>query len=357
MSGTRDALALRAQYVAVRAISRLPPSVQVKLSGEPPVVVDGQTLDPQIQLVRALRRMRGAPNLVDPTIPQARARFRREVISVAGPKTPVAAVRDIVIDGAGGSLRLRHYAPPAAGGPRPLTVFLHGGGFTIGDVDTHDEPCRLLCHHAGVHVLSVDYRLAPEHPFPAALDDTRAALRWARANAESLGADAGRVAVGGDSAGANLSTVAARLDARDGAPTAAQLLVYPPTDHLVEWPSVPLFGETYFLTRRDREVFTRSYVHAAGASGEDPRISPLRAPDLHGLPPALVVTAGFDLLRDEAEAYAAALERAGTPTRLRRFPSLPHGFVNVTGISPAAHRAMVEVAHEWRSLLDTDARR
>jgi acetyl esterase len=235
-------------------------------------------------------------------------------------------------------------------------VYLHGGGFVIGDVDTHDEPCRLLCRHAGTHVLSVDYRLAPEHPFPAALDDARAALRWARAHAAALGADASRVAVGGDSAGANLATVAARLAAREGAPPDAQLLVYPPTDGPTARPSRALFGDGWFLDRADRDAFMAHYTAGAGVGEEDPRISPLRAADLGGLPPALVVTAGFDILRDEGEAYAAALAAAGTPVRAYGEDALPHGFIHMTGVAPAAHRAVVRLAFEWRALLDPAVR-
>jgi acetyl esterase len=332
-------------------MARLPDRVKVRLSGEPPVRVDGQCLDPQLQLLRALRRRRVVHGLVEPTVAIGRARFRAETAFFRGPVTAVAAVRDLEAPGPGGPLRMRHYAPHATS-PRPLTVYLHGGGFVIGDLDTHDEPCRLLCHHANVHVLSVEYRLAPEHPFPASVEDARAAVGWARANAAALGADPSRVAVGGDSAGANLSAVAAALAAREAAAPVAQLLVYPPTDATTARASHALFGEGYFLTQRDREAFTRAYLAGDEAARHDTRVSPLRNPDLAGLPPALVATAGFDLLRDEGEAYAQALSAAGVPVRARRFEGLGHGFIHLTGVCPAARRAMLDIAREWRELLD-----
>jgi acetyl esterase len=340
----------RVERGIARVLVRLPVRLQLLLSGEPPVVADGLTLDPHVQLVRALRRRRNRGGLCEPTPEQARARFRRESVLFRGPVTPVARVRDFEIPGPAGPLRVRHYAPDAPE-PRPLTVYLHGGGYVIGDLDTHDEACRILCRHAAVHVLSVDYRLAPEHPFPAALDDTLAALRWAQAHAAELGADPARVAIGGDSAGGNLSAVAAQLAARDRAPF-AQLLIYPPTDSETKRPSWTRFSEGYFLSQGDRDAFARYYLAGTGVTGRDPRVSPLLAPDLSGLAPALVVAAGFDILRDEAEAYHAALGAAGTKTRLTRIPAHGHGFLHMTGVSPGARAAMVQVAEDWRALLE-----
>jgi acetyl esterase len=344
------------QALIVRALLGMPAPLRRLVCGEDAHVVDGQTLDPQLQVLRTLQRWRGARGLVEPTHRHGRRRFRREMMALNAPLTPVHAVRDLAIDGPGGRLPLRHYAPAPAPAPRPLLVYLHGGGFVIGDLETHDEACRLLCVHADTHVLAVDYRLAPEHPFPAGLDDARAALRWATAHAATLGADPARVAIGGDSAGANLATVAARLAAREGRDVpCAQLVVYPATDSGAERPSRTLFGQGYFLATKDRDAFTAFYVGGAGVDGDDPRVSPLRAPDLHGLPPALVVTAGFDMLRDEGEAYANALRDAGTVVRAMRLPSMGHGFVNMTGFVAGAHRAMVDVARAWRALVDAPA--
>ncbi|HYH82694.1 MAG TPA: alpha/beta hydrolase [Longimicrobium sp.] len=347
----RITVAEHLQRIVGQALRTLPGPVLVRLSGRPPVVVDGQTLDPHVQLVLAMRKKRGVRGLVEPTPAEGRARFRHECLVFGAPKTKVGAVRDFEIPGPAGPLRVRHYAP-RADGPQPLTVYLHGGGFTIGDLDTHDEPCRLLCRHGRTHVLAVDYRLAPEHPFPAALEDAHAALRWARTHAGELGADAAKVGIGGDSAGGNLAAVVSIDTARGGSPPIAQLLIYPVTDKRRSRPSEEKFSDGYFLSTEDRKGFSRCYTGGSAEADEDPRVSPLLTPDLGGLPPALVATAGFDILRDEGEAYAAALEAAGTVTRHVRFPSLGHGFLHMTTVTPAAHTAMVQIATDWRALLD-----
>lgn len=336
----------RVQYVAARWTARLPQRLQLLLSGEPEVVIDGQRFDAHAQLLRSVRRRRHRYGLIEPSIEAGRRRYRRETLAFRGPVTKVGSVRDFEI----GAMRARHYAPETSS--RDVTVYLHGGGFVIGDLDTHDEPCRILCHHANVHVLSVAYRLAPECPFPAALDDAHAALAWTRANAASLGADPRRVSIGGDSAGANLATVAARLAAREDAAPVAQLLIYPVTDSVTERSSYELFGEGHFLTMTDREDFRRCYTEGADVAQDDPRVSPLFAKDLDRLPPALVVTAGFDLLRDEGEAYAEALSAAGNLVMKRRVATLGHGFVHMTGICRAARQAMIEIASDWRALLN-----
>jgi acetyl esterase len=231
-----------------------------------------------------------------------------------------------------------------------LTVYLHGGGFVIGDLDTHDEPCRILCREAGVHVLSVAYRLAPEHPFPAAVEDAVAAMRWARAHAASLGADPERVAVGGDSAGGNLAAVVAALD---GSPLPfARLLIYPATDSSTARPSQRLFADGYALTLRDRDEFFRHYLGGAEARQDDPRLSPFCGVSRSRAVPTVVGIAGFDVLRDEGDAYVDALRQAGAPVEVRRFPSLEHGFIHLTGVCPAARRAVSEIASAWRTTLD-----
>jgi acetyl esterase len=209
----------------------------------------------------------------------------------------------------------------------------------------------VLCLHARTHVLSVEYRLAPEHPFPAGLHDAVSALRWARAHAGQFGAQAARVSIGGDSAGGNLAAVAAQVSKGLEAP-AAQLLIYPATDAAgVERASKGLFGRGYFLARTDCDAFLDHYTNGTGTSRDDPRLSPLRAQDLDGLAPALVATAGFDYLRDEGDAYARRLQEAGACVVWKRFPSLAHGFVNMTGVCPAAADALADIAREWRALL------
>jgi acetyl esterase len=328
------------------------------MSRTAPVIVDGQQLDPQLQVIRSMRRA-NAPGLLEPDVEAGRKRYRRETLAYRGPVTKVAAVHDLKIEGAEGPLPARHYVPfentgdPSPGAARHrlprseakgrtrgnLTVYFHGGGFVLGDLDTHDEPCRILCRYAGVHVLSVAYRLAPEHPFPAALNDAAAALRWAQKNAE-------RVSIGGDSAGANLSAVICQ-ESRDH-PALAQLLIYPPTGG-GRWQSHDLFGEGFFLSRKDRAAFGRYY---GTPETERVRDSPLRASDLSNLPPALVITAGFDILRDEGEAYAKALAEAGNVVHSQRYAALGHGFIHLTGICRSARRAMIEIARRWRDVID-----
>ncbi|MGH8835555.1 MAG: alpha/beta hydrolase [Actinomycetes bacterium] len=342
----------RVQYRVARTLLGLPAGWQVRLCGQVPVIRDGLTLDPQVQFLLAVRaRLRLTPlERLSPTA--ARLRTRREAAAATGLPIRVGTVTELTVDGAVGPLAARHYAPIRPdSGPHPLLMFLHGGGFVVGDLDTHDQTCRLLCRYGGMHVLAVDYRLAPEHPFPAAALDAEVALRWTLAHATELDADPDRVAVGGDSAGANLAAViSARLAHEDGPKPAAQLLIYPPVDRYADYPSLQLFADGFFLTRAEIDWFQQCY--AAGADRTDPLLSPLNAPDLSGLPPAIVVTAGFDPLRDEGEAFAAALREAGTEVLFRREATLIHGFANMIDLSQAARTAMITVAGELRALLE-----
>jgi acetyl esterase len=351
------ALADRLYFHVASLLALLSPRTQRRLAGGRPVEVDGNTLDANVQLLLALRHRLGAKPFHAQTPEQARRTSSAEarVTHVRPPE--VGAIRDLSVSGGDGPIGARHYAPPAAGDElQPLLVYFHGGGFVIGDLDTYDGVCRILCRHAGVHVLSVDYRLAPEHPFPAAVHDARAAMRWAFEHAGELGADPSCVAVGGDSAGGNLAATISRLETRDGAPIPAlQLLIYPATDVDSDWPSRQRFTRgPYLLTAADIEFFERHYLSDEAA--DDPLGSPLLAGDLSGLPPALVVTAGFDPLRDEGEAYAAKLRDAGTPVMLRRFPELVHGFVNLAAVNPASHDALVEIGGGVRAALALRAR-
>jgi acetyl esterase len=340
-----------------RALAALPPAVQLRLSGRPPVRIDGETLSPQMQLMLALFERRAQRPLETMTPAEARRERRRLAAVFAGKPVPIGSVRDLEID-AGVPLRARHYAPAEGGGPHPLLVFFHGGGFMYGDLDTHDGACRLLCRHAGAHLLAVDYRLAPEHPFPAAVEDARGALSWASAHARELGADPARLGVAGDSAGGNLAAVASQLAARDGGPAPLlQLLIYPATDVTRRRRSRELFGEGLFLTDAHMSWFEASYLGSVGdPNGHDPRASPLLANDLSGLAPALVVTAGLDPLRDEGEDYAHALAAAGTPVMLRRFPGFIHGFISAAGISRACRDALIEVAGATRGMFASSRR-
>ncbi len=340
----------RTEFRVARLLSGLPPRTQVRLSGRPPVTVDGQTLEPEVQLILKLIDKAGRPAFEDLPLARARATLRAEAMIAGGRALPVGDVRDLRVAGAAGTLAARHYIPREPAGPQPLLVFFHGGGFVLGDLDSHDRSCRLLCRHVGANVLSVAYRLAPEHPFPAAVDDGRAALAWAMNNAAHLGADPDRVGVAGDSAGANVAAVASWQAARDGGPAPiVQALIYPATDVLVRSRSHELFGEGFLLTRKQIDWFEAAYI--ADSDRADPRLSVLRADDLSGVAPAVVVTAGFDPLRDEGEAYADALKAAGVPVLHRRFPGLLHGFFNAPAISRTAREAIIEVAGAVRAFL------
>lgn len=330
----------RLGYLGARFVSRLPDKVKIRLSGSPPIVIDGQMLDPQVQFLICARLKMGMRGWLEPTVEHGRARYRREALDFRGPMTKVSEVRDFAI----GDLRARHYVPFASSAP--LTLYLHGGGFALCDLESHDETCRILCHHGNMHVVAIEYRLAPEHPFPAALDDTMTALAWTQDHASELGANPSRVGIGGDSAGGNLATVAARIAPRK---PRAQLLIYPAVDATQLRRSHELFGSGLLLTNADREGFERCY----GADPNDPYASPLVATDLAQLPPALVITAGFDILRDEGEAYVEKLRAAGVSVRAKRYASLPHGFVHLTGIALAAQEATIEIARLWRSVLDS----
>jgi acetyl esterase len=348
----------RLEYGAARLLGALPPQLQVRLSGKPPVSLDGDTLAPDVQLTLAVLERRALPPLE--TIPPERLRAERRRLAAvyAGRVADVGAVRDLDIAGETGRLHARHYAPPLAGEPdprhageAPLLVYYHGGGFTFGDVETHDGFCRLLCARAGVHLLAIEYRLAPEHPFPAAVEDARAALRWAIEHAHELGADAARVGVGGDSAGGNLAAVTAQLAAHDGGPAPVlQLLIYPVVDFTRQTGrSRELFGEGFFLTTSEMDWFDGNYLGPTRHAARDPRVSPLLADDLSGLAPAIVVTAAFDPLRDEGEAYAEAMRAAGTPVTLRRFSGFIHAFINLTGVSAPCREAVIEIAGMTRA--------
>jgi acetyl esterase len=260
----------------------------------------------------------------------------------------LASVEDRLIPGPAGQIPIRVYAPESRV-PQPILVYFHGGGFVIGDLDSHDPFCRLLAARIPAIVVAVDYRLAPEHPFPAAAEDAYAATRWVAECAREIGGDPGRIAVAGDSAGGNLSAVVSLLVRDRGGPQLAhQMLIYPVTDFSFETRSHIDNAEGYLLTRTLMQWFLGHYF-SGPTPRTDPRFAVLRVPDLRGLPPATVLTAEFDPLRDEGESYAARLRAAGVPVTVTRWDGMIHGFLPQPALFPQAAEAIDAVADTLRS--------
>ena len=310
-------------------------------------------LDPQAQALLDLIRQRNIPSTHELSPPEARRAYRdRRTFSQPAPPD-VASVRDIAVPGPTGSITLREYRPAGSIADQVLgaLVYFHGGGWVIGDLDTHDVLCRELANGAGCAVYAVDYRMGPEHRFPAAIDDALAATRWVFANAATLSVDAARVALGGDSAGGNI-TAAVTLALRDAghAPQPAfQLLIYPSTDMHGTSTSHRENGAGYLLTREVIAYFQGHYVDAAQYN--DWRASPLLAASHAGLPPALVLTAGYDPLRDEGLAYADKLSTAGVPTQYVCFARQIHGFILMGRVIDEANTAVRLCADALRRAL------
>lgn len=339
--------------LGIALIPRLPNGAKRFLSGGRATTIDGNTLDPSIQLLLAAQKATGINGLVVAGDAVA-TRVGNSALtkSLDERDVRVAEIRPVSIPGPAGTIGARHYRPPADGPPAPLVVFYHGGGWVFGDLESHDSACRLICRDAGVHVLAIDYRLAPEHPAPAAVDDAYAAYRWAREHAAELGADPRRVAVAGDSAGGNLSAVVCRLarDAGDPMPS-LQWLIYPGTDMRGLTRSRTLLAEGFLLTKHDMDWLQDTYLEGSGLGVTDPLVSPLLADDFSGLPPALVVTAGFDPLRDEGEQYAVKLRQAGVTVDHRLMASMIHGFLNLNVLGGGIARANAEMISALRAHL------
>lgn len=325
----------------------LPERLQRRLAGGP-LVRDGLQLAADTQLMLRIQELVHEPGAETLPLPEGRKAILRHA-AMAGGHQPIGAVRDLDA----GGLPARFYVPSEpAGQPGPLLVFLHGGGFVFGDLDSHDATCRLLAQRSGVRLLAIDYRLAPEHPFPAAYDDALAAFAWAHEKAASLGADPQRIGVGGDSAGGNLAAGVAIEAARTGLPCALQLLVYPATDAARATASSRLFDQGLYLTQRFLDLADESY-RPREVDARDPRVSPAYAELPDGLAPAYVATAGFDPLRDEGEAYAHRLSEAGVDVELRRFDDQIHGFHNIVGAGRTSRAANLEIAAALRAGLVT----
>ena len=290
------------------------------------------------------------PPLSSQTPEQVR-KINKVFIDLSHPKETVAKVENRTIPGPGGELPLRIYTPEGVG-PFPVLVYFHGGGYVLGDLEMVDSICRTLANAAKCLVISVEYRLAPEHKFPAAIEDGYSATLWAAENAATVNGDATRIAVGGESAGGNLAAVVA-LMARDRLqpPLTYQLLIYPSTQlGLLPTESRRLYGENYFLTTDSIVWFAQQYL-PVGEDSKNAYISPLLAEDLTNLPPGLIITAEYDPLRDEGEAYGDRLQKAGVPMKVSRYPGTIHGFINLAGMLTLGQEALKEAAQELKAVL------
>jgi acetyl esterase/lipase len=308
-------------------------------------------LDPQLAVLLDLIAAAGLPPMSESTPEAARAGFRALTVDSRPPESlpEVASVEEIAVPGGAGDRPARVYRPSLPG-PLPTIVLLHGGGFVIGDLDTHDLTARTLANECEAVVVSVDYRLAPEHPWPAGVEDAIAATRWASSSLASLGGDA-RLAVAGDSAGGNLAAVVAQTLRDDGIPLTGQLLLYPVTDGRGSYTSQEENGTGYFLDLETMIWFDQQYVgHLPDVDATDPRLAPLHG-NLSGLAPAVVVVAEYDPLRDDGLAYAAALSAAGVPVEVRVFEGLIHGFADMGRHSAAAQAAVDETCALFRKVL------
>lgn len=332
------------ERAVVRAIMALPERVHRIAAGRPRHS-EGQTLAADLQMSLRLDQLTGEPAIESLSIPEGRQQYRR-LTRLLGGTQRIGATHEITV----GDRRGRLYVPRVAGTPGPLLVWFHGGGWVYGDLDTHDPVCRFLAERAGVRVLSVDYRLAPEHPFPAAWEDCLASYRWVVEHAAVLGADPTRLAVGGDSAGGTLSASTAIEAAREGLPLAFQLLVYPGSDMRGDFESRRRYNQGLALTQEFMDIAKASYLPRP-EDVVDHRASPLLGELPVGLAPAYVVTAGFDPLRDEGEAYAGKLADAGVAVELRRFPALLHGFIHYVGVGRSGRAALIEIAGRLRAAL------
>ncbi|GAB93622.1 putative esterase [Gordonia rhizosphera NBRC 16068] len=331
----------RIQHAVMRGVGHLPPALLHRLVKNGQVNSHGDRLAPEAALVGSIADKVPAMRITGKPVDQARADLRESAPTLAENHPPMAVEEDLVIDGRDGPIHATRYRANVES--IGLVVFFHGGGWVIGDRATHDNLVRRLAVSTGADILSVDYRLAPEHPFPAAADDAVAAWRFAVAMAPTWGVRAEHIAVAGDSAGGNLSAVVAQQVRGEEVEPCLQMLIYPATDISAIRASRHEFATGFYLTDEDMTWFIDHYVPDVDQR-TDPRASPLLAEDLTGLAPAYVIVAGFDPLRDEGIAYADRLEAAGVPVILDRAGSLIHGFANMTLISPDARAAVDRIS-------------
>ena len=330
------------QATIAKLLLKLPKSMLVSMSGGRPVEIGGRTLDPHFQFLSHGARKQPPMSSLDPAT--ARAASAQGLAMFAPPRDASVSVKDFTIPSDDHTLPVRLYQPERQDGNIPMMVYFHFGGGVIGDLDTSDAFCALIASMTRGPVLSVDYRLAPEHKWPAGLNDATNAYLWALRNAESYGAPPGVAAVGGDSMGGNFAAIVAQEMKREDKPQPAlQLLIYPAVDVQSDTPSMRVYGDTYPLSTDTMNWFMEQYI-PEGADLSDPRLSPLQETDLSGLCPAIVITAGFDPLVDQGKVYRDRLADAGVDVDFRCFDSLAHGFTAFMGVSPAARIACEDIA-------------
>jgi acetyl esterase len=304
-------------------------------------------LDPQARAVLDQMAEAGGPPINELSVNEAR-QAAAALAAMQGLPEPIGGIEDRTLLGPGGGIPIRIYTP-SGDGPFPVLLYFHGGGWVIGDIESSDGLCRTLTNAVGCIVVSVDYRLAPEHPFPAAADDAYHATLWAATYASSFGGDPSRIAVCGDSAGGNLAAVVAQIARDRGQPEICfQLLIYPVTDAACDTPSYSENAEGYFLTREAMQWFWNHYIRI-DADRDNPYASPLRAGNLAGLPSAMVITAEFDPLRDEGELYAERMRAAGVPVQLVRYHGMIHGFFAMSAIINQGKTAVQQSAATLRT--------
>ena len=311
----------------------------------------GRTMDPKAQIVGEFVKSIRVPGYYPP-LPELRQQLRTMVTLMDEPAPEIARIEDIAIPGPAGPIPARVYSSaPKTAAPRPVVAYFHGGGWVQGDLDTHHGLCARLAERSGAVVVAVDYRLAPEHKFPAAVDDCLAAYRWLRAHAAEVGGDGRRVAVAGDSAGGNLSAVVSQVTAEAGetAPT-CQVLIYPGLDFSLETPSHRELEDGHVIPRERIQWYMQQYLRS-DADHADPKASPMRAKNLANQPPAMIVTAGFDPLRDEGAAYAERLRAAGVEVVYREYPGQIHAFVSLTKAIPQGMACTMEIGDYLRARL------
>lgn len=352
---------------ALRLISKLPDSALNALL----TLIDPRprfdSADPLMQLIMALSNIDPSRSMVTEDVLASRRRFHDSIIALQGSKPKVSSVKDLSFPNRDGqAIPLRLYQPlapdskPAPWSPNdkqtpttsPLIVFFHGGGFALGDIDTHEEVCHYLCHYTGFPVLSVDYRLAPEHPAPAASHDCMDAVVWASQNAEKLGVNSAQIIVAGDSAGGNLSAVVCQqlsqsTQWRDCCPV-MQWLLYPVTDNKSSYASYQKYDRGTLLSLKDKALFERFYVDTSNIDNSNPLISPMQG-KLTALPPAYVAVCELDILSDEGEAYAQALQANGNLVEFKKIRGMPHGFINMVSIHQGAMQATIEMIEQMRA--------